>query len=104
MLHHKLPIVGYRMGDFVYFTDVKRIPEVEYQKLKGVQLLIINALRKEEHISHLSLSESLEVIEKVNPSVCYLTHFSHEMGLHAEFSNELPDNVFAAYDGLELSL
>lgn len=104
VLHHKLPIIGYRIGDFAYLTDVKSIPDAEYQKLAGLRLLVINALRKREHISHLSLAESLQVIEKVKPDICYLTHLSHEMGLHADVGNELPNNVFPAYDGLELSL
>ncbi|WP_108822882.1 MBL fold metallo-hydrolase [Dysgonomonas sp. Marseille-P4361] len=102
--HYKLPVLGYRVANFVYLTDVKTIPEEEYCKLEGVDVLVINALRKGEHMSHLSLYEALAIIEKVSPKRAYLTHISHDMGLHEEVEKELPENVLIAYDGLEIKL
>jgi phosphoribosyl 1,2-cyclic phosphate phosphodiesterase len=104
IMHHKLPILGFRIGSFAYLTDVKSIPEAEFEKLRGLDLLVISALRKTEHISHLSLAESLQIIERIAPRRSFLTHFSHEMGLHAEMADELPDGVYPAYDGLEIDL
>jgi phosphoribosyl 1,2-cyclic phosphate phosphodiesterase len=104
LLHHKLPILGFRIGNFAYLTDVKSIPDTEYEKLRGTDILVISALRKTKHISHLSLGESLQIIDKIRPVSSYLTHFSHEMGLHADLMGDLPVGVYPAYDGLEISL
>ena len=103
LLHYKLPILGFRIGNFAYLTDVKSIPETEYAKLRDLDRLVISSLRKTEHISHLSLAESLQIIHKIGPAKAYLTHFSHEMGLHADLMEELPDGVYPAYDGLEIN-
>ncbi len=104
LLHYKLPILGFRIGNFAYLTDVKTIPEMEIEKLRGLEILVISALRKTEHLSHLSLSESLQIIDKIRPESAYLTHLSHEMGLHADVMAILPAGVYPAYDGLQLSL
>ncbi|MEQ9186884.1 MAG: MBL fold metallo-hydrolase, partial [Cryomorphaceae bacterium] len=100
--HHKLPVLGFRVEDFTYITDANRIPAQEWPKLEGTKVLVLNALRKEAHISHFTLEEALEVIERVNPERAYLTHISHQMGKHAEISAALPDNVFIAEDQLQI--
>lgn len=104
MLHYKLPVVGFRIGDFAYLIDANKLPEEEKTKLHGLKYLVIGALRYEKHISHFSVSEALEIIEELQPGEAYLTHISHQLGLQAEFSKELPGNVFPAYDGLCLEL
>lgn len=102
-MHKNLPVLGYRVGEMAYITDANFIASEELEKLRGLKVLVINALRKEKHFSHFSLPEALEVIRQVAPRQAYLTHISHEMGLHAEVSAELPDGVALAYDGLECS-
>lgn len=102
--HYKLPVFGYRIGDFAYFTDVKTIPEAEMKKLMGLDTLILDCLRKEPHISHLHLSLALEIIEKLQPKQTLLTHISHRFGTHFEIEKELPKNVRVAYDGLNLDI
>lgn len=102
VLHYKLPIFGFRIGDITYITDAKTIAESEKQKIYGSTTLIINALRKEPHISHFNLDEALQFIQEVKPKKAYLTHLSHLFGKHKEIEKELPENVFLAYDGLTL--
>lgn len=104
LMHYKLPIFGYRVGDFAYCTDVNYIAPEEKEKLKGLKVLVITALRKEQHISHFSLSEALALIEELKPEKAYLTHISHLLGLHDEVSKELPVHVELAYDNLKISL
>ena len=104
VLHGSLPILGFRIDDFTYLTDVKTIAEEELNKIKGTSILVINALRKEKHHSHLSLDEALEIITIINPKKAYLTHISHLLGFHSKIEKELPDNVFLAYDTLKLTL
>ena len=103
VFHGALPIFGFRMDNVAYFTDVKVIPECEYEKLKDLEILIINALRIEEHYSHLNLQDALDVISKINPKRAYLTHISHKLGFHQNVQDKLPKNVYLAYDGLQLS-
>jgi phosphoribosyl 1,2-cyclic phosphate phosphodiesterase len=100
--HHKLPVYGFRVGDLTYITDTNSIPEQEMQKIAGTKVLIINALRKEKHISHFNLEEALDVIQKVKPEKAFLTHLSHTFGKHEDIQKELPENVFVGYDGLKL--
>jgi phosphoribosyl 1,2-cyclic phosphate phosphodiesterase len=102
VMHHKLPVFGYRIEDFTYITDANYISEAELEKIKGSKILVLNALQKTEHISHFTLSQALEIIDLVQPEKAYLTHISHRMGLHTEVSKELPQNVFLAYDGLKI--
>jgi phosphoribosyl 1,2-cyclic phosphate phosphodiesterase len=100
-LHHKLPVFGFRIQDFVYLTDVNSVSEEEIKKLVDVEVLVLDALQKEEHISHFTLSQALDFIALVKPKQAYLTHISHKMGLHRQVEAELPDNVRLAYDGLQ---
>ena len=100
VMHYKLPILGYRIGGLAYITDALTIPETEYEKLEGVDVLVINALRKQPHLSHQTLNEALQVIGRVNPREAYLVHMSHHMGLTAEVEKELPPHIHFAYDGL----
>ena len=98
--HHKLPVYGFRVGDLTYITDVNFIPEEEKEKIVGTKFLIINALRKQKHLSHFSLPEALKFISDFSPRKGFITHISHQMGLSADVSKELPDNICLAYDGL----
>ena len=100
--HYRLPILGFRIGNMAYITDGSSIPETEFAKLQGVELFIINTVRKEKHISHFSLPEALEVVNRVGAPRNYLTHLSHQIGTHKELEAILPPNVKPAYDTLEL--
>jgi len=104
VLHHRLPVFGFRIQDLTYITDANTIPENEYKKIYGTKVLVLNALQKDDHISHFTLEEALKVIEIIQPESAYLTHISHNMGLHNIVSQELPSNVFLAYDGLSISV
>jgi phosphoribosyl 1,2-cyclic phosphate phosphodiesterase len=104
LIHRKLPVYGFRIGNFTYITDANFIPEKSWQLLQGTEILVINALRKEKHISHFNLQEALEIIGKLNPRQAYLTHISHLMGFHKEVSTELPENVAFAYDRLQIEI
>jgi len=104
VLHFRLPVNGYRIGDFSYITDANHIPEETMDKLNGTKVMVINALRHEKHVSHFNLEEALEVIGRVKPEVAYLTHISHQLGRQIEIESVLPPNVRCAYDGLELRL
>ncbi len=104
VMHGRLPILGYRIGDFAYITDMKSLPEPEYEKLQGLDVLVVNALRRDSrHPSHQGLDMALEEIERLRPRRAYLTHLSHRMGLHAEVEKLLPPHVHLAYDGLEIT-
>ena len=103
VMHGKLPIFGYRSGNMAYLTDVKYLPEVEYAKLEGLDVLILTALRRGAHPTHESLEEALANIERIKPKETYLIHMSHRIGLHAEVEKELPPHVHLAYDGLHVS-
>ncbi|WP_459209576.1 MBL fold metallo-hydrolase [Aquimarina rhabdastrellae] len=102
--HGKLQVYGFRFKDFAYLTDVKSVDETELEKLKGVKVLVVNALRKEEHHSHFNEEEALAFIEKIQPERAYLTHISHLYGFHEEIQAELPENVYIAYDNLQINL
>jgi phosphoribosyl 1,2-cyclic phosphate phosphodiesterase len=100
--HYKLPVFGFRFEKIAYVTDVNRLEPQELDKLRGLEVLVLNALRKEDHISHYSLDQALEIIAEVKPQKAYLTHLSHQMGFYEDVQKELPENVFLAYDGLEV--
>lgn len=102
VMHYKLPVLGFRFGDFTYITDANKIAEEEKEKIKGSKVLVLNALQRETHISHFNLEEALEMMEELKPDKGYLTHLGHFMGRHKEVSKELPDNVEIAWDGLKL--
>ncbi len=104
LMHGMLPIMGYRIGNFAYLTDLKTIPDEEYHKLEGLDVLVINALRIREHISHQNLEQALEAIDRIAAKKTYLTHMSHQFGSHAEMEKILPENVFLSFDGLELDI
>lgn len=104
VMHYRLPVLGFRIGQFAYITDANFISEEEIEKLFGVKYLVINALRKEKHISHFSLAQAEEIIQRISPKRAYLTHISHQMGLHNELDASLPPNTRLAYDGLEIEI
>lgn len=104
VLHHKLPVTCFRVGDFTYITDAKTISETEKEKIKGTKVLVVNALRKTEHISHFNLEEALAFIEEINPEKAYLTHISHLFDTHENIEKILPKNVSVAYDGLVIKV
>jgi phosphoribosyl 1,2-cyclic phosphate phosphodiesterase len=102
--HLKMPVLGFRFGDFTYITDANRLEETEKQKIRGSSVLVLNALRKEKHISHFNLSEAISLVRELEVPQAYFTHISHQLGLHAEVSRELPGGVELAYDGLQITL
>ncbi len=102
--HHKLAILGFRIGKLAYITDANLIPESQFEKLRDLDVLVINALRQKSHPTHFSLSESLKAISIIKPKKAYLTHISHDMGLFTEVNPALPINVELAYDGLNISI
>jgi phosphoribosyl 1,2-cyclic phosphate phosphodiesterase len=103
-MHLNLPVVGFRIGDFTYLTDANYIDSLQIEKMKGSEIIVINALRRRKHISHFSLEETLNLIEEIKPQKAYITHISHQMGLHKEVEKELPENVFLGYDGLSIMI
>jgi phosphoribosyl 1,2-cyclic phosphate phosphodiesterase len=103
VFHYRLPVMGFRIGNFAYITDANYIPEESKEKLFGVKYLVINALRKEKHISHFTLREAIDLIHEISPKKAYITHISHQMGFHQEISKELPSGIMLAYDGLSFN-
>lgn len=103
VMHYKLPVYGFRIGDFTYITDAKTISEEEKTKIKGTKILVLNALRREEHISHFTLDEAIALAKEIGAEKTYLTHISHQLGLHAEVEKELPDGIYLAYDRLSIT-
>lgn len=104
VLHHKLPVLGFRIKNFTYITDANTISEKEIAKIRGSKTLVINALQRDDHISHFTLEEALKVIDIIQPENAFLIHISHKLGLHDEVSKELPPNVNLAYDGLTITI
>ena len=102
--HYKLPVLGFRIGDFTYITDANYIPEEEKEKIIGTKYLVINALRQKKHISHFSLNEACEIVREFSPRKAFITHISHQMGLTAEVDNQLPENIQLSYDGLQIEV
>ena len=100
--HMTLPIFGYRIGQFAYITDASFIPETTMKLLKGIDILVINALRFREHYSHFNVSQAIEVIQKIKPRQAYLTHCSHDIGFYEKTSKTLPPDIFLAYDNLQI--
>ena len=100
--HHRMPVLGFRFGSFTYITDANRIDEDQQQKIRESQVLVLNALRKQEHLSHFTLEQALEMIDQLKVPTGYLTHISHQLGLHAEVESELPEHIHLAWDGLML--
>jgi phosphoribosyl 1,2-cyclic phosphate phosphodiesterase len=104
VLHLNMPVTGYRIGELCYITDANHIPPASEEIIKGSKVLVLNALRREKHVSHFNLEEALALIEKFRPERAYLTHISHQLGLHAALEKELPAGVECAYDGLTVAV
>ena len=104
VMHRDMPVLGYRIGDMSYITDANYISESELEKVKGSQVLILNALRKEKHPTHYNLEQALEVVGKLNIPSVYFTHFSHQIGLHDQMEASLPAGIKLAYDGMQISI
>jgi phosphoribosyl 1,2-cyclic phosphate phosphodiesterase len=104
VMHHKLPVLGFRINDFTYITDAKTVSEKEKEKIKGSKILVINALQKQNHISHFTLDEAVAFAKEIGAGTTYLTHISHRLGRHEDISKLLPENVELAYDGLKLTI
>ncbi len=104
VMHYKLPVYGFRIGDFTYITDANFIDEAEKEKIRGSKILVLNALQKEPHISHFTLDEAIALSKELEADETYLTHISHKLGSHREISEELPENIYLAYDGQRLVL
>jgi phosphoribosyl 1,2-cyclic phosphate phosphodiesterase len=104
VLHLKAPVLGFRMGDFSYITDANFIDEKSKDLIRNSKVLVLNALRKEKHISHFNLEEAVSLVEELKPEKAYFTHISHQLGLHDEVNKELPAHIRCAYDGLKISI
>ena len=102
VLHEKLPVTGFRVGDFTYITDASYISDSEIEKIKGSRVIVLNALRNSKHVSHFSVGEAVDILKKLKPEAAFLTHLSHFVGLHEEVNKKLPDFIQLAYDGLEV--
>ena len=100
--HMKMPVYGFRFGNFTYITDANRIDESEKQKIRGSKILVVNALRKEKHISHYTLDEAIALVKELEVPEAYFTHISHQLGKHEDIEKELPPGMHLGYDGLEL--
>jgi phosphoribosyl 1,2-cyclic phosphate phosphodiesterase len=103
VMHLKLPVLGFRIGSFSYITDANFIPDETMEKLQGTETLVLNALQRAAHISHFNLQQALDMADKIRPKQTYLTHISHKLGMHADVTKELPQNVALAFDGLRIS-
>ncbi|EAZ79963.2 lipoate-protein ligase B [Algoriphagus machipongonensis] len=104
VLHYKLPVLGFRIGDFTYITDTNHIPEESLKLIEGTKVLVLNALQKTPHISHFTLEEAVDMAQKIGAETTYLTHISHKLGLQEEIDQELPSGISLAYDGLQVTL
>jgi phosphoribosyl 1,2-cyclic phosphate phosphodiesterase len=104
VMHLNMPVYGFRLGNFSYITDTNFIPEPTLAKLRGTEVLVLNALQKEQHISHFNLAEAVDAVKKIQPGKAYLTHVSHKLGLHSSIERDLPDSIHLAYDGLRINL
>lgn len=104
VMHYKLPVLGFRIGDFTYITDANFIPEESIDLVRGTEILVLNALQKEDHISHFTLEEAVSMASRIGAKQTYFTHISHRLGLHAQIDEELPEGIALAYDGLTVTL
>jgi len=104
VMHYKLPVFGFRIKDFTYITDANYISDEEKEKIKGSKIIVINALRREHHISHYTFEEARKLMEELKPDKAYFTHISHQLGLHADVEEELPEFISLAYDGLKINI
>lgn len=104
VLHYRLPVFGFRFGDFTYITDAKYIDDTELEKIKGTKVLVLNALQQSHHLSHFTLEEAIQLVHLIKPESAYFTHISHRLGTHQEVEKTLPPNIHLAFDGLKISL
>lgn len=104
VMHYKMPVLGFRFGDFTYITDANRIEEREKEKIRGSKVLVLNALRNEPHISHFTLQEAIDLANELKVPEVYFTHISHQLGTHESVNATLPSHMKLAYDGLQVSL
>ena len=104
VMHYKLPVLGFRINDFTYITDAKTVSEKEREKIKGSEILVVNALQKQSHISHFTLDEAIAFAEEMGAEKTYFTHISHRLGKHEDISKVLPEHIELAYDGLRLDV
>lgn len=104
VMHHKMPVYGFRFGDFTYITDANRIDDAEKEKIKGSKVLVLNALRKESHVSHFTLEEAVAMAIELEVQQVFFTHISHQLGKQEDINRELPPHIRLAYDGLKISL
>jgi len=104
VMHEKLPVTGFRVGDFTYITDASYISDTEMEKIKGSRVIVLNALRNSKHVSHFSVGEAVDILKRLDPEAAFLTHLSHFVGLHEEVNQKLPPNIQLAYDGLTITL
>ena len=104
VMHMRLPVLGFKVGGFSYITDANYIPDASKELIRNSDVLVLNALRNEKHISHFNLNEALEMIEELQPKQAYLTHISHQLGLQKEIDEILPAHVKCAFDGLTVTL
>jgi len=104
VMHMRLPVLGFRMGGFSYITDANFISDKSKELLLNSEVLVLNSLRREKHVSHFNLEEAMELVDELKPKMTYLTHISHQLGKHEEVEQELPDNIRLAYDGLAVIL
>lgn len=102
--HHKMPVMGFKIDNFVYITDANKIDDEVKQKIKNCDVLVLNALRNEPHISHFTLAQAIDLCKELTPKQAYFTHISHQLGLHEEVNNQLPASIQLAYDGLVIDL
>ncbi|MEM9297116.1 MAG: MBL fold metallo-hydrolase [Bacteroidota bacterium] len=104
VMHYKLPVYGFRIGDFTYITDANAIAPEQIKKILGSKVLVLNSLQKEPHISHFNLNEAIKMAKQIGAERTYFTHISHKMGTHKSIEVDLPNNIFLAYDGLRVSI
>jgi phosphoribosyl 1,2-cyclic phosphate phosphodiesterase len=102
--HLKMPVYGFRFGNFTYITDANKIDATEMTKIEGTEILVLNALRKEKHISHFTLNEAVEIAQNLKVSQAYFTHISHQLGRHKDVDEELPDKIHLGFDGLVINI
>lgn len=100
--HLKMPVMGFRFGKFTYITDANKIEESEKEKIRGSEVMVLNALRKQKHISHFTIDEAIDMVTELKVPEAYFTHISHQLGRHSDIENELPDGIHLSYDGLVL--
>jgi phosphoribosyl 1,2-cyclic phosphate phosphodiesterase len=104
VLHHKMPVMGFRIGNFSYITDANNIPDITLERLKGTEVLVLNALQRDTHISHFNLEEAIHQVSVIKPKKTFFIHMSHKLGLHSEVIEELPENISLSFDGLQITV